>query len=259
MSLIRTIETAPVLPGPSPATAPDIERAGIMLCFMSCYGEDQQFISDYRKFFQKHQEIKDIVPYFWHDVIASMERNSSSSVQTYASDLHKLTARWGLHRTLNDWGHDAMHSWFKINSDAPSCLMQWGVKVPQLKPTAEIRVPIVRATLEDVWYADRESRTRAKKRLMSKMEELVEAELDRVAFEYEQAGYEFQDRRPMFTRNIRWLYRRVAYRESCDVIAAHEHRNCRFGYHPQFVQRETKGLADNMGLKIPRPYRRQTF
>jgi len=267
MSFLQNVETALALPGPSPATTPDIERAGNMLCLMSCYGEDRQFIADYRNFFQKHQGIKNTVPFYWHEVTALLERDSSASIQTYSSDLHKLTTRWGLHRTLNDWGNDAMHCWFVIHSDAPSCPMHWGVAAPRSNPTPEvgeaiareIQVPMVRATLADVWYADRESRTRAKQRLMAKMEHQIEAELDRVALHYKQAGYEFQDKRPMLARNIRWLYRRVAYRESCDVIAAHEQRNCRYGYHPQFVQRETKGLANNMGLQIPRPYRSSTF
>jgi 23S rRNA G2069 N7-methylase RlmK/C1962 C5-methylase RlmI len=119
----------------------------------------------------------------------------------------------------------------------------------------ERREPIQRVALQDRWDATRETRAAAKRRLQAECARLIDAELDRLADAYQQAGYSLPDTKSARNRHLRWLFRRLAYRDSCDTIAGREANESGIAYNADTIQKQSKELADQLRISLPVPHR----
>ncbi len=187
---------------------------------------------------------------------------------------------------LADFGREAIHQWCMYKALIPhyttadlGVLMGYGGGRPEVGEVVsreesliavpldgenhvvrivdERRAPILNVPAGERWYADKERRSDAKKRLMAgrKRQEapVIGAELERLQAAHEKAGYTFGNKKTMCQPHLEWLYRRVAYHESCDQILTDIDPNAEWEewYTESAIRKATKVLADRIGIAIP--------
>lgn len=119
------------------------------------------------------------------------------------------------------------------------------VSLPDGRPLVGLVLrPLVRVGIEDEWYPDREGRAEAKQRLLARVAELLDRELDRIEAHAERLGYRFPDTRPNLDRDLDWLVAHVRDRRSYAAIAAEASMS------PYTVRNAVRALARLVGVPI---------
>jgi hypothetical protein len=88
--------------------------------------------------------------------------------------------------------------------------------------------PLIHVQVQGRWDPREEPKADAKMRLLAEAERQIEAELERIAKEAENLGYEFPDTSPRAAQHLRWLYEHVALGIS----------------YPDLAERDLKGKRD---------------
>ncbi|MDQ6601615.1 MAG: hypothetical protein M3Z19_02730 [Chloroflexota bacterium] len=189
---------------------------------------------------------------------------------------------------LADFGREAIHRWCMYKALIPHCTTaDFGVRmgydggrpeVGEIIPREEVfvsvpldgehhvirlvderRAPILDVPAGERWYADKERRSDAKKRLMAGRKRrdahMIGAELERLQTAHEKAGYTFSNIKMMREQHLRWLCLRVAYLISCERITTSIDPDAEWEemYSESTVRKATESLAEQIGLSIPRP------
>lgn len=247
------------------------ERSSLISHFLSRYALDSAFVQELLAFYRSHRlaltvyviqtEPRD------HD-FAYCENRMDWRMRKYFADLSAFLERWGLHRLPDGIGRDAVHGWCQFHrkervigqepepTEVAVYTLGHGFAPPTPAPPAPI-TEFERVAL--TWDVSRESREHVKERLLAHYGRQIDEQLDRAQRAAEGQGFLFPDRQHARARHLGWLYRRVVYHESCDVLSAHTDRGEKDAYNSQVIQAATKRLADVIGLDIPRPLARHTF
>ncbi len=76
----------------------------------------------------------------------------------------------------------------------------------------------------------------------------AQREVERIHAAYRANDYKERDSRPAHERHLKWLYRRVAYRESCQDIKERYSERC----NAETISRKTRSIAAEIGVTIPK-------
>lgn len=276
--------------------------------YLNCYGKDARFGRELRALYDRHSATIAVAPLVWEIVRFQTAHDGTAALRSYADDLQRLARRWGLDQFVNEpgepalhvypagYGYEAIHSWCSHNARISTyCAGQFGldihggvgfvpevgevthrVKIALIYPDGttstivpETREPIIRVNVVDYWQPSLDPRAVIKARMMERCERQIDEALDKLTPMFREAGYVLQDTNTARADHARWLFRRVAHRDTCDAIAAREkhtinERNAdgekvRISYNTDTIQKVTKSLADVIRVTIPRPTRKPVF
>ncbi len=278
--------------------------------YLNCYGHHALFARDLLTFYQQHHATIAVAPLVWEIVRYQTAHDDSAALRAYADGLARLAQRWGLDRITGGpgevawhiypggYGYEAIHSWCSHKACVPAYLAaQFGLDihggagfVPQVGEVTqrteislaypdgttkaiihEKREPVVQVNVVDYWQPLLDPPAVFKARMMKESERQIDEGMDRLMPMFREADYVFEDTKTAWSNHARWLFRRVAYRESCDAIAAHEQheiivrdekgkpKKAKINYHADSIRKPTKALADAIGIKIPRPTSKRVF
>jgi hypothetical protein len=223
---------------PKPAVFKRNEAADLTQRLLRLYAADPEFQESLRRFAEEHEQV------IWR--LAQVEERSSglgafeklrswgtfwSLIESYHTATIEFAKRWRLDRFPDQLGIDALHRFcvgrFKSGLDfdalpqAITDIQDFNRAVledfgqPQGHPIAQ---PI-EVYFQGDWPAWNEPQVEARKRLVSEFTALLDDELERVAQQYEQAGYAFRDTESKWlVEGLEWTYRRLAHEESIGSI-----------------------------------------
>lgn len=237
-------------------------RFYLLAALLERYADDEQFGDEVLALYEQHRDaISLLVGWASFDLWRAREVGwRSAPVNAYCDAIDPrsdgegeivggFAARWGLDGVPD--GVEAVHRWCTWHHQRP----QDGVSTFRIGIGAGGNRPdpdgALRLAVEIAWDASGERRALARARILAECERQVDSELDRIAAAYEQAGYQFPDSQPKLSAYLDWLYWRVAYRKSADVIA------CELQLQGEEVAestvlKRTGELARELGIKIPR-------
>jgi hypothetical protein len=263
------------------AVYPPHERRNRLSDFLQLYGLDGKFAADLLRFYHEHRLALTaflILTKFDYCIWRNDWR-----LRQYHRDLRAFLTRWGLDCLPDDLGYAVVHDWCVEQRER---VVQYD---DQPEPTREMLIPFGLTTIATIYPVAPLPPVRTTVAVTFDVPHpLVESEMSaqrywdqqraafmrRVRQEREAAGYRYPDKQHAYYTHLLWLYRRVAYRESCDAIAGQiakmraadnarpvskkrggskEKKEERDAPNRQAIQKATKKVADIMGLHIPRP------
>jgi len=155
--------------------------------------------------------------------------SESSDLDEYVRDVEATASNWGLNRLPDDLGATLIHRWMPLRGAAFGALM-----MVKHDPALGSEAGAGRIDVPFVWVADEDEHfescrpsdavvlagppRRVRERLLAICEELIDAELERIAGRYEAGGYAFPDTRPDRDRHLDWWFKRHAMGTSCAQI-----------------------------------------
>jgi len=175
--------------------------------------------------------------------------------RAFAHDLTAFSERWGLDRLPDHQGTNAVLDWCSFRSRNHRARADWfisgfgaGGGMPSIGEVVkcemfeitgpdgetywvrdEERKPLIRVNITDEWPIYREPREAAKKRLLARCAEAIDAEQSRIRQEADalrdtngQPLIIFPTTKPQRAAHLNWLYQRLAYRRPCRIIADNE-------------------------------------
>lgn len=153
----------------------------------------------------------------------------SSELHEYVQDVEATAATWSLNRLPDSLGATLIHRWIPLQGAAFGALY-----MVKHDPALESDAGAGRIDVPFVWVADGDEHVESRgstdavvltgppsgvrERLRAICEELIDAEVERIAGRYEAAGYVFADTRPDHYRHIEWWFKRYALGFSCARI-----------------------------------------
>jgi len=217
--------------------------------------------------------------YRWPELVAQEKQKASHTTSEinwqsqYVQAIRTFVADWGL--TFDDHeAEGAVHSWCTRRREVGEKLQpKWlisefsaGGAVAEVgeivsreefliknsigesvRVVDERREPRVRITIEDTWYADRESRTNFTKRLGEKFNLQLQSEIERIKKAYKEGGWAFSKRPHAINDHLEWLFLYQAKQKSFIEIAV---KVLGTGRQRQSVEEGVKTLAEKMGLEL---------
>jgi hypothetical protein len=190
-------------------------------------------------------------------------------IEEYHADTEAFASQWGLDRLPERLGIESLHRFcidrfrtglnFGALPRAVTDIQDFNRAVleefgqPQDQPIAQ---PI-EVHFQGEWQAWDEPQVEARKRMVKEFKALLEDELDRIAVEYEQAGYAFRDTESKWqVEGLEWTYRRLAYRESIDTIT--NDLPPELEIQRRSVEQAVERIRKRLMLKFPPSKRRRT-
>jgi len=232
------------------------------------------------------RDLAPLLPGSWYDLFDEAEwEDAPPVVARYVAMVHAFAAQNGLDCFHDEWGAFAVHDWLTRRLADPHYppadfgLGLYPVRIaPELPPgiperdeegrgrrvvpvsdlTSKGRALRVSVTIDDHWYWRRESPADAKKRLSAQAKRLINAYIDALAGQMEQAGDAFGEDAPALAEHLDWLFARMFHRQSCFDIAfdVSEQRGLDVdageGLTESAVRKPTDRLATRIGLILPR-------
>jgi hypothetical protein len=267
---------------PHPAVLPVVLEGDERYSWLRCYATDPEFGAELEGLYQDNAAVifgqaATSGRHAWVYLQIDARRDDSGPLRAYVEDLEDRARAWGLDRLRDDvrptLGYDLIHEWCCLRASVPVARPAhfglgygYGFMEPDVGEVIEshrylvsnaagdsaivvdeVRVPRVTLALDDAWYAEHESLKDARARILRDVAARVDAELVRIACDYERAGYVFPDTAAERDRNRRWLYRRVAYGETPKQIAEDERAAGRRAS-AKLVSHRTVELARLLGL-----------
>ncbi len=261
--------------------------------FCHMYNNDNKFIGDLGRLCEKYSPWADA----WVDGVACLDFDEQwwqSEVSSYPEwrsfrrDIDALASQWGLKSGVHPYGEQALDDWFlhnlgvevdkyksfsflvhgfygvhplnDVGEQDEHLIEEWDVFNGNIISYAYFPiVPRVHIHIEDVWHGTRESPADARARLIAVASRQIDAEIARLSAAYEAENAIPYSPSSVEDEHLRWLYHRVAYRETCDEIVATIDRGERDAYNVDSIRHASTALAELMGIKIPRPLRNRTF
>lgn len=278
--------------------------------YLNCYGHDPRFERELLAFYERHHATIAVAPLVWEIVRFQTAHGGTESMREYADGLMHFSQRWRLDRFIGEpgepalhiypggYGYEAVHAWCSHKARIPAYpVAQFGLDihggggfVPQIGEVThrnevvltypdgtttttihEEREPIIRVSVVDYWQPLLDPPSVVKARMLKECARQIDDVFERLIPMALDAGYALEDTKIALSNHARWLFRRVAYRESCDAIAAHEQheiierdekgkiKRTKIPYHADSILKPTKVLADAIGIKIPRPTSKRVF
>jgi hypothetical protein len=251
---------------PKPAVYSANEAADLTQKLLRVYAAGPEFQGELRHFAERNEQVI--------RRLTEVEENSADLsalgklaswrefwplIEEYWTDTKRFTSEWGLDLLPDQLGIDSLHrfciSRFKTGlnfDDLPRAVTE--IDDFNRAVSEEFGQPGMRLFGEiqfrGEWAASTETRTQARARLLAEFIERMDGELERVVEEYEQVGYAFRDTEPDLMEHLHWVYRRLAYRDSTDVIAKQVAFRSR-----RTIEKATNRLAKRLALKYPRATR----
>lgn len=245
-----------------PARLSTMHRESLTNEFLSHYAADQKFTNGLRVLVKKHYDTivrlagDDPLPWrfpAWLQIDEAATCSDDEALQKFRDSLDELVERWNLHILPDHIGHDATLS-------ACLSLVAFPDELIRLQYNGVHDVPYVAGddrsagrtftiTVSGRWNPRNETPGQARTRLMREFRAQLDDELASINDRMAEAGYEYPDDSEQRPMHMRWLYRRVAYREPVDLIAYHplkpgEPRATRY-----YVEKRSRDLATELGIK----------
>lgn len=175
------------------------------------------------------------------------------SARAFAHDLAAFSERWGLDLLPKRQGTSAVLDWCIAKSRNSRVRPDWFVSIFGFGGAMDEQERSVCVNLIDEWPIYREPREAAKKRLLARCAEAIDAEMSRIRDEADatrdatgQPLIIFPTTKPQRAEHLNWLYQRMAYRRPCLVIAKNEYRD------EPTVRNPTDSIKSELGIaKIP--------
>lgn len=228
---------------PQIATRVDDRQQEAILRLLRCYDGDPRFAGAVAALIQRHGDALDwIAKQDWKDNWSAIAaRATCPDLAAYQNDAMALADDWGLARFPESRGLTALHRgaldriryagpvpglgrglmWVGF-CDAPDGAVHieltdyWD---PEDEPIGERTVRVPERLLQLYDYRVNHKMYGAKARLLHACEALIDAELDRIARDYERDGFTFEDTAHSRGDHMQWLYERLAHRRPVRRIA----------------------------------------
>jgi len=238
---------------------PSWEAAGwVMAAFAFEYASDPRFGYALETLVSGHEQTARQVDISrsYDYLYPGLSAHLPDSHRAFAHDLAAFSERWGLDRLPDYQGTNAVLDWCSLRSRNRRVRADWfisgfgaGGGMPSIGEVVkcemfqiagpngetiwvrdEERKPLIRVNLTDEWPIYNETREAAKKRLLARCAETIDAELSRIRREADtmrdatgQPLITFPTTKPQRSAHLNWLYQRMAYRRPCRVIAKNEY------------------------------------
>jgi hypothetical protein len=256
---------------PKPAVFKRDEAADYTQRLLRLYAADPEFQDSLRRFVDGHQEV--------FQRLAEAEQKSSGLgafeiiglwakfgqlIDEYYADINEFAECWRLDRLPYQLGIEALHRFcidrFKSGPDfealprAISDIQDFNRMVMKEFGQAQGQ-PVARPIeihFQGEWPASHEAQVEARKRMVREFTALLDDELDRVAAEYKQSGYEFRDTESKWlVEGLEWTYRHLAHGESIADIVESLPNDVDTLIERRTVEKAIERVRSRMGLEFP--------
>lgn len=233
---------------------------------LHCYSEDSLFQGDLVQFADRHrdgieeirrrdprdQTIPEIAP--WPPLAEWGEYSEPAS--TYLCDFKRFARRWGLDRIPADKGLEQLNFYCFLRALRRFGPEMFNADYGYSFTVPEVPTPVVEIRITDLWRADHESESEARKRILTACRDQIKAQFSRIRDDYRRAGFTFSYQHDLETsrQRLNWLYRRLAHREPLASVSA-EAQLAGANVSEKTVRNETAKLAKLIGLRLPPPKR----
>jgi len=186
-----------------------------------------------------------------------------SELLEYVPDVEATAAKWGLNRLPDDLGVTLIHRWIPLPGAAFGTLhmVKHGPALGSEAGAGRIDVPFIWVADEDEYFEPRSPAdtvvlagppSGVRERLRVICEEMIDAEVERIAGLYEAAGYLFTDTRSARERHLLWTFRRLIG-VSCALIADEDDLRVKSAEDirtstEDAVRKATNRIANDMGM-----------
>lgn len=250
---------------PGPATTDELERGRLRAAYIERFVSHENERAWLAELAQRHRvgSVVERVMSLVHDEPPALVADAEQVLRRLCLDRLDDVRRWELRTGIMEWlVSDAPVEAFSAYAgtfgwtEAPIGDVEVGRELIAISPSGRqvvgiIRRPLVRVILEDEWNPAAESRQDAQRRLLPRLKELLDEELDRIERHARELGYRFPDTRPNVSRDLDWLVWRVRDRRKYKEIANLANEGPKPVVDEHAVRKAVRRLAELIGVALP--------